>query len=56
MPLDAKLVQLAQRAAEAEGLDPALVCAVVDQESGWNPWATEKMKRLKNSFDTVSYN
>jgi len=39
MPLDSKLVPLAQKAAEAEGLDAALVCAVVEQESGWNPWA-----------------
>jgi len=39
MPVDAKLVALAQRAAEMEGLEPALVCAVVEQESGWNPWA-----------------
>ena len=39
LPLDAKLVQLAHGAAEAEGLDTALVCAVVEQESGWNPWA-----------------
>ena len=39
MPVDAKLVALAQRAAEAERLEPALVCAVVEQESGWNPWA-----------------
>src|SRR5437899_12544316 len=39
MPIDAKLLALAQRAAEAEGLDPALVCAVVEQESAWNPWA-----------------
>jgi soluble lytic murein transglycosylase-like protein len=39
MPIDAKLLALAQRAAEAEGLDAALVCAVVEQESGWNPWA-----------------
>ena len=39
LPVDAKLVALAQRAAEAEGLEPALVCAVVEQESGWNPWA-----------------
>src|SRR6202162_4182567 len=39
MPLDSKLLPLAQKAAEAEGLDPALVCAVVEQESGWNPWA-----------------
>jgi soluble lytic murein transglycosylase-like protein len=39
MPIDAKLLALAQRAAETEGLDAALVCAVVEQESGWNPWA-----------------
>ena len=39
MPIDAKLLVLAQRAAEAEGLDAALVCAVVEQESRWNPWA-----------------
>ena len=39
MPPDAKLIQMAQRAAGAEGLDAALVCAVVEQESGWNPWA-----------------
>src|SRR5882762_10514227 len=39
MPIDAKLLALAHRAAEAEGLDAALVCAVVEQESAWNPWA-----------------
>jgi hypothetical protein len=37
MPIDGKLLLLAQRAAEAEGLDAALVCTVVEQESGWNP-------------------
>ena len=35
----AALVSLARRAAAAESLDPALVCAVVEQESNWNPWA-----------------
>ncbi len=39
MPVDAKLMDLARRAVQAEGLDPALVCAVVEQESNWNPWA-----------------
>src|ERR1700690_3953547 len=39
MLVDGKLVALARRAADAEGLDNALVCAVVEQESGWNPWA-----------------
>jgi soluble lytic murein transglycosylase-like protein len=35
----AELVVLARRAATAQSLDPALVCAVVEQESAWNPWA-----------------
>jgi soluble lytic murein transglycosylase-like protein len=36
---DVRLTELARKAAEAEGLDPAVVCAVVEQESAWNPWA-----------------
>jgi soluble lytic murein transglycosylase-like protein len=39
MVFDSKLMALARRAAAAEGLDAAVVCAVVEQESGWNPWA-----------------
>src|SRR5271169_3355318 len=39
MMVDEKLLAMARRAADAEGLDNALVCAVVEQESGWNPWA-----------------
>src|SRR5258708_22168222 len=39
MSAPAQLVTLARRAAAAQSLDPALVCAVVEQESGWNPWA-----------------
>jgi len=34
-----QLLTLARRAAAAQSLDPALVCAVIEQESGWNPWA-----------------
>jgi soluble lytic murein transglycosylase-like protein len=34
-----QLVALARAAAAAHGLDPALVCAVVEQESAWNTWA-----------------
>ncbi len=30
---------LARRAAETRALDPGLVCAVIEQESAWNPWA-----------------
>jgi len=34
-----QLLLLARKAAIAQSLDPALVCALVEQESGWNPWA-----------------
>lgn len=39
MNAPAQLVALARRAAAAQSLEAALVCAVVEQESGWNPWA-----------------
>ena len=34
-----QLLMLARKAAEARALDPGLVCAVIEQESAWNPWA-----------------
>jgi soluble lytic murein transglycosylase-like protein len=34
-----RLIALAKEVAGRFGLDPALVCAVVEQESSWNPWA-----------------
>jgi len=34
-----QFLALARKAAAAHSLDPALVCAVAEQESGWNPWA-----------------
>lgn len=34
-----QLVQLAKEAARKHVLDPALICAVCEQESDWNPWA-----------------
>src|ERR1700730_14056786 len=39
MAVPSQLVILARKAAAAQSLDPALVCAVVEQESAWNPWA-----------------
>jgi soluble lytic murein transglycosylase-like protein len=39
MAAPSQLVLLARRAAATQSLDPALVCAVVEQESAWNPWA-----------------
>ena len=34
-----EIIDLARAIATAHGLDPALVCAVIEQESAWNPWA-----------------
>jgi len=35
----AELIILAKRIAVQHGLDPALVCAMVEQESSWDPYA-----------------
>ena len=34
-----EIIELARRIGSAHGLEPALVCAVIEQESAWNPWA-----------------
>ena len=34
-----QLVSLARKTAALHALDPSLVCAIVEQESAWNPWA-----------------
>src|SRR5260370_25952989 len=34
-----QLLLQARKAAAAQLLDPGLVCAVIEQESAWNPWA-----------------
>ncbi|GAC1626537.1 MAG: transglycosylase SLT domain-containing protein [Candidatus Acidiferrum sp.] len=39
MNAPSQLLALARHAAEVQALDPGLVCAVIEQESGWNPWA-----------------
>src|SRR5467141_5468437 len=39
MAFPAQLLALARKAAAAQSLDPALVCAIIEQESAWNPWA-----------------
>lgn len=38
-PTRAELIALARATAEAHQLDAALVCAICEQESAWNPWA-----------------
>lgn len=37
--MEEKLIELATQAAKEHKLDPSLICAIVEQESGWNPWA-----------------
>jgi soluble lytic murein transglycosylase-like protein len=34
-----EIIELARHVAAAHELEPALVCAVIEQESAWNPWA-----------------
>ncbi len=34
-----ELIEFARRMAGSQGLEPALVCAVIEQESSWNTWA-----------------
>jgi soluble lytic murein transglycosylase-like protein len=36
---DPELITMAKASAATQGLDPALVCAVIEQESSWNTWA-----------------
>jgi soluble lytic murein transglycosylase-like protein len=38
-PTHTELIALARATAEAHQLDAALVCAICEQESAWNPWA-----------------
>lgn len=39
MDAPSQLLTLARQAADVQALDPVLVCAVIEQESGWNTWA-----------------
>ena len=41
---------LARQAAARHGLDPVLVCAVVEQESGWNPGAMRYEPRFYDRY------
>jgi soluble lytic murein transglycosylase-like protein len=34
-----EIIELARQIAAEHALEPALVCAVIEQESAWNPWA-----------------
>jgi hypothetical protein len=47
----AALVQLVRATAEAKGLDAAVLCAMVEQESGWNAWAFNPEPHYKYVVD-----
>lgn len=47
--MNQQLLVLAANTATAHGLDVKLVCAVVEQESGWDTWAI----RYERNFDKV---
>lgn len=36
---NSEFISIAKQKAAEHGLDPALVCAVIEQESAWNAWA-----------------
>jgi soluble lytic murein transglycosylase-like protein len=55
MPFPAQLIALARKFAAAESLDPALVCAVVEQESAWNPWAMRFEPRFFSKYVAALY-
>jgi soluble lytic murein transglycosylase-like protein len=37
--VQSELIDLARRIGATHGIEPSLVCAVIEQESAWNPWA-----------------
>lgn len=39
LPSPSNLISLVKEKAASLGMDPALACAIVEQESAWNPWA-----------------
>ena len=55
MSFPASLIALARKAAAAQSLDPALVCAVVEQESGWNPFAMRYEPRFFTKYVAPLY-
>jgi len=55
MGAPSQLVALARKAAAAHSLDSALVCAIVEQESGWNPWAMRYEPAFFNKYVASLY-
>ena len=50
-----EIIDLARRIASDHSLDPALVCAVIEQESAWNPWAVRYEPRFLSRYVAPLY-
>jgi len=50
-----QLLAFARKAAVAQSLDPSLVCCVIEQESGWNPWAMRYEPAFFNKYVASLY-
>ena len=49
------LIKLARTIAADHKRDPALVCAVIEQESEWNPWATRYEPKFLSRYVAPLY-
>jgi soluble lytic murein transglycosylase-like protein len=45
-----ELIQMARTRAEQFSIPPALVCAVIEQESKWDPWAVRYEKAFQEKY------
>jgi soluble lytic murein transglycosylase-like protein len=48
--MEGPLVDLAKQTASVYGLDPILVCAVIEQESDWEPWSIRYEDAFYNHY------
>ena len=48
-------ILLARRIAVAHRLEPALVCAIIEQESDWDPWAVRYEPRFLSRYIAPLY-
>jgi soluble lytic murein transglycosylase-like protein len=50
MPPSSELLALARVAATKHALDPTLVCAIIEQESGWEPYAVRYEPSFRSRY------
>jgi soluble lytic murein transglycosylase-like protein len=54
-PVHPEIIDLARRIAAEHGIDPPLACAVIEQESAWNPWAVRYEPRFLSRYIAPLY-